>query len=96
MSGNAAISYAGPGQLPVGSQTSARFAYTNQALAGHAHRQEARRAERRAGPLAVAPACVGGWPSPEPGVVGDAPAGHPSPAMSKPVDVSCGFQVGYV
>ena len=86
------FTYAGPRQPSVGSQTSARFAYTNQAFAGRAHWHAVRRAERRAGPLAVAPACVAGWPSPEPGVVGDAPASHPGPAMSKPVDVSCGFR----
>ena len=67
------LTYGGPRQPPVGSQTSARFAYTNQAFVFRAHRHAVRRAEQRAGPLAVAPACVVGWPSPEPGGVGDAP-----------------------
>ena len=66
------FTYAGPRQPSVGSQASARLAYTNQAFAGRAHWHAVRRAERRAGPLAVAPACVAGRQS-RAGGVGDAP-----------------------
>ena len=85
------FTYAGPRQPSVGSQASARLAYTNQAFAGRAHWHAVRRAERRAGPLAVAPACVAGWPSPEPGV-SETPRQSSRPGYVKPVDASCGFR----